>query len=61
MHIADAPLRCLACQHCWVGETVNDAPLQVVLGSWKAMRCPVCNAGWRKLAFRTEPEASHDP
>lgn len=56
MHIAHPSMRCLACQHLWRAEVVNDAQAKLVIASWKAIRCPSCRAAWHKLAFVTEPD-----
>jgi rubredoxin len=57
MLIIRRPFRCRSCDHLWDAETVNDAPAQLVIASWKALYCPNCGAGWRKLAFITQPDA----
>jgi hypothetical protein len=56
MHIHRQSLQCLRCEQRFSAETVHDAPAGLVIASWKALRCPKCYAGWRRLAILAQPE-----
>jgi hypothetical protein len=62
MRITRMPVLCRNCGHRWCAETVTDAPVGVVIASWKALHChqPGCGADWRKLAFVANPETPDD-
>lgn len=51
MHIATQPMRCVKCEHEWLAEVIQMAPVELVTTSWKILRCPACGAKWNKLAF----------
>lgn len=42
-------MRCAECNFLFDGEMVSDAPFNVVVASMKAMHCPNCSAGYKKL------------
>jgi hypothetical protein len=52
MRIEHAPMRCMACKHEWLAETVIEAPVAVWVASVNAIRCPKCGAGPDEVAFR---------
>jgi hypothetical protein len=53
MRIVMMPVLCRNCGHRWCAETVTDAPVRVVIASWKSMHCPqvTCLARWDRLSF----------
>jgi hypothetical protein len=36
-------------------DLVMDAPAMVVIASMRAIHCPQCEAGWKRIAIATEP------
>jgi hypothetical protein len=58
MRVQSQPFRCGACGREWIGELVWDAPANVVVASMKAVRCPGCACGPRKLFMVTTPAES---
>jgi uncharacterized Zn finger protein len=55
MRIEELPMRCLACGAEFKAEVVQDAGASVVVASWRALRCPGCGVGWKRIAFRYQP------
>lgn len=49
MRIVAQPMRCGACGHLWTAELVTDAPFPVAVAAMRAVRCPACGCGPRKL------------
>jgi hypothetical protein len=39
-------------------DLVMDAPAMVVIASMRAIHCPQCEAGWKRIAIATEPSRS---
>jgi hypothetical protein len=58
MRITRMPVLCRNCGHRWCAETITDAPVGVVIASWKSLYCPepACRAGWNRLAFTAPPD-----
>lgn len=56
MRVVSRPFRCGACRHEWVGELVFDCPLDVAIAAIKAVRCPACGQGPRKIFMVTAPK-----
>jgi len=57
MRVQMTPLRCLQCHHEWAGELIVDAPANVLIASMKALHCPECHVGWKRVALHRMPEA----
>jgi hypothetical protein len=55
MILQNTPFLCLACHHRWMHDLVMDAPAMVVIASMRAIHCPQCEAGWKRIAIATEP------
>lgn len=51
MRIEQHPLHCLACKHQWMGEMPQEVPAKVWIAWIKALHCPNCGTGWRKIAL----------
>ena len=51
MKIQETPVHCTACKHEWLAETIIEAPIGLWWASIKALRCPVCGVGPKKIAF----------
>lgn len=54
MRIERHPMHCLACNHKWMGEMLQEVPAKVWIASIKALHCPNCGKGWRKIALWIE-------
>ena len=50
MRIQPTPFRCLSCRHEWVGEAIADAPAHAVIAVLRALRCPECGIGPKRIA-----------
>ena len=42
----------------WTGELVMDAPATVLIASMRALHCPECHVGWKRVALLRMPEAA---
>ena len=51
MRIEQAAFHCLDCAREWLADTVLDAPIEVWSASVRALSCPACGAGPRRIAF----------
>jgi len=61
MRIEETSVHCLACGHEWLADTVVDAPIEVAAASLKALRCPICGAGSKQIAFGRGDVANPTP
>jgi hypothetical protein len=55
MILQSTSFRCLACKNEWMDDLVYNAHFRVVIASMQAVRCPLCHAGWKRIAIITEP------
>ena len=51
MRIEQTAVHCLDCKHKWLADTVLDAPIEVWSASVRALSCPACGAGPKRIAF----------
>lgn len=59
MYVSLAPMVCLACDHKWMQETLQQVLIPVWIAHTKTLHCPHCGAGWKKLAWRAiEPDGT---
>lgn len=56
MSFSMSPMVCQSCRHEWEQQMLRWAPVGVCIAHWKTIRCPVCAANWRKIAFVTRKE-----
>lgn len=61
MILQNTSFRCLACKHEWMDDLVMDAHVRVVIASMRAVRCPLCHAGWKRIAIATEASRDDTP
>ena len=58
MVLQSASFRCLACKNEWMDDLVSHAHFRVVIASMRAIHCPACKTGWKRIVIITE--ASRD-
>ncbi len=51
MRIEDTMVHCIACKTEWIAQTIIDAPTEIWVTSVRALHCPKCGAGSKKIAF----------
>lgn len=56
MYIDHCPMKCIACNHTWTQECLQDVAIPIWTAHIKTIHCPKCNAPWKKLAFVIQPE-----
>jgi len=58
MILQNTAFRCLSCKHEWMDDLVSHAHFRIVIASMRAIHCPKCGVGWKRIVIITE--ASHD-
>ena len=61
MRIQPQKFRCGKCDYRWTGEIVVDCPVNLYLASLKAIQCPNCDTGTKKIFMERDGAEALNP